>query len=82
MTGRRGRVVRRPDGSVRYESRAEQGLTIDHINLKEKDRFMGGEKVKMNICHRQNCLCHALTLQYHKYKPLSFPVGGHYLRGC
>lgn len=46
MTGRKGRVVRRPDGSVRYESRAEQGLTIDHINLKEKDRFMGGEKVR------------------------------------
>lgn len=45
MTGRKGRVVRRPDGSVRYESRAEQGLTIDHINIKEKDRFMGGEKV-------------------------------------
>ncbi|XP_070765185.1 si:ch73-63e15.2 [Enoplosus armatus] len=45
MTGRKGRVVRRPDGSVRYESRAEQGLTIEHINIKEKDRFMGGEKL-------------------------------------
>ncbi|KAM3876479.1 strawberry notch homolog 2b [Diretmus argenteus] len=45
MTGRKGRVVRRPDGSVRYESRAEQGLTIDHINVKEKDRFMSGEKL-------------------------------------
>ncbi|XP_047442828.1 protein strawberry notch homolog 2 [Mugil cephalus] len=45
MTGRKGRVVRRPDGSVRYESRAEQGLTIDHINIKEKDRFMCGEKL-------------------------------------
>ncbi|XP_038572206.1 protein strawberry notch homolog 2 isoform X2 [Micropterus salmoides] len=45
MTGRKGRVVRRPDGSVRYESRAEQGLTIEHINIKEKDRFMAGEKL-------------------------------------
>uniref|UniRef100_A0A3Q0T5L9 Protein strawberry notch homolog 2 n=1 Tax=Amphilophus citrinellus TaxID=61819 RepID=A0A3Q0T5L9_AMPCI len=45
MTGRKGRVVRRPDGTVRYESRAEQGLTIDHINIKEKDRFMNGEKL-------------------------------------
>lgn len=45
MTGRKGRVVRRPDGSVRYESRAEQGSTIDQINIKEKDRFMNGEKV-------------------------------------
>uniref|UniRef100_A0A8C9Z2T9 Protein strawberry notch homolog 2 n=1 Tax=Sander lucioperca TaxID=283035 RepID=A0A8C9Z2T9_SANLU len=45
MTGRKGRVVRCLDGSVRYESRAEQGLTIDHINIKEKDRFMGAEKL-------------------------------------
>ncbi|KAG9343655.1 hypothetical protein JZ751_013826 [Albula glossodonta] len=43
MTGRKGRVVRR-DGVVRYESRAEQG-TIDHINIQEKSRFMGGEKL-------------------------------------
>ncbi|XP_016090140.1 protein strawberry notch homolog 2-like isoform X2 [Sinocyclocheilus grahami] len=45
MTGRKGRVVRRPDGSVRYETRAEQGLTIDHINVREKERFMTGEKL-------------------------------------
>ncbi|XP_060797351.1 si:ch73-63e15.2 isoform X2 [Neoarius graeffei] len=45
MTGRKGRVVRRPDGSVRYESRAEHSHTIDHINIKEKDRFMNGEKL-------------------------------------
>uniref|UniRef100_A0AAR2KBN3 Protein strawberry notch homolog 2 n=1 Tax=Pygocentrus nattereri TaxID=42514 RepID=A0AAR2KBN3_PYGNA len=45
MTGRKGRVVRRPDGRVQYESRAEQGLTIDHVNVKEKERFMGGEKL-------------------------------------
>lgn len=44
MTGRKGRVVRMPDGSVRYESRAEQGLSIDHVNIKEKERFMSGEK--------------------------------------
>ncbi|XP_055514842.1 protein strawberry notch homolog 2-like isoform X1 [Leucoraja erinacea] len=45
MTGRKGRVVRKPDGSVCYESRAEQNLTIDHINLKEKERFMNGDKL-------------------------------------
>uniref|UniRef100_A0A8B9HED3 Protein strawberry notch homolog 2 n=1 Tax=Astyanax mexicanus TaxID=7994 RepID=A0A8B9HED3_ASTMX len=45
MTGRKGRVVRRPDGRVQYESRAEQGLTIDHVNVKEKERFMVGEKL-------------------------------------
>ncbi|XP_063074497.1 protein strawberry notch homolog 2-like isoform X2 [Engraulis encrasicolus] len=45
MTGRKGRVVRHPDGTVRYESRAEQGLTIDHVNIREKERFMCGEKL-------------------------------------
>ncbi|XP_070601133.1 protein strawberry notch homolog 2 isoform X1 [Erythrolamprus reginae] len=45
MTGRKGRVVRRPGGSVVYESRAEQGLSIDHVNLKEKERFMNGDKL-------------------------------------
>uniref|UniRef100_A0A4W3IIR5 Protein strawberry notch homolog 2 n=1 Tax=Callorhinchus milii TaxID=7868 RepID=A0A4W3IIR5_CALMI len=44
MTGRKGRVVRKADGSVCYESRAEQNLSIDHVNLKEKERFMNGEK--------------------------------------
>jgi len=46
MTGRKGRVVRQADGAVRYESRAELGHTIDHINVKEKDRFMNEEKVR------------------------------------
>ncbi|XP_051978110.1 protein strawberry notch homolog 2-like isoform X2 [Xyrauchen texanus] len=45
MTGRKGRVVRRLDGRVEYESRAEQGHTIDQINIKEKDRFMNGDKL-------------------------------------
>lgn len=45
MTGRKGRVVSRPDGTVTFESRAEQGLSIDHVNLREKQRFMSGEKV-------------------------------------
>ncbi|XP_069072442.1 protein strawberry notch homolog 2 isoform X2 [Pleurodeles waltl] len=45
MTGRKGRVVRRADGSITFESRAEQSLSIDNINLKEKERFMNGEKL-------------------------------------
>ncbi|XP_012789584.2 protein strawberry notch homolog 2 isoform X1 [Sorex araneus] len=45
MTGRKGRVVSRPDGAVTFESRAEQGLSIDHVNLREKERFMSGEKL-------------------------------------
>uniref|UniRef100_A0A2K6F1U2 Protein strawberry notch homolog 2 n=1 Tax=Propithecus coquereli TaxID=379532 RepID=A0A2K6F1U2_PROCO len=45
MTGRKGRIVSRPDGTVAFESRAEQGLSIDHVNLREKQRFMSGEKL-------------------------------------
>ncbi|KAH0625807.1 hypothetical protein JD844_034087 [Phrynosoma platyrhinos] len=46
MTGRKGRVVRQPDGSVVFETRAEPGLSIDNVNLKEKERFMNGDKVR------------------------------------
>lgn len=82
MTGRKGRVVRRPDGSVRYESRAEQGLTIDHINVKEKDRFMSGEKVghKLNAAPKISRHWKAM-LQHTVNMSVSFPVGGHHIRG-
>lgn len=69
MTGRKGRVVRRPDGTVRYESRAEQGLTIDHINLKEKDRFMSGEKVRYFTVQKNESLfswLEGLQLRFHQ----------------
>jgi hypothetical protein len=56
MTGRKGRVVSRPDGTVAFESRAEQGLSIDHVNLREKQRFMSGEKVRPSVKElRQFC---------------------------
>lgn len=54
MTGRKGRVVRCPDGSIRYETRAEQGLTIDHVNVREKERFMTGEKVTTSDLQTQS----------------------------
>ncbi|KAM4052007.1 protein strawberry notch homolog 2 isoform 4-T4 [Anomaloglossus baeobatrachus] len=44
MTGRKGRVVRRLEG-VGFESRAEQNLSIDNVNLREKERFMNGTKL-------------------------------------
>ncbi|XP_041435843.1 protein strawberry notch homolog 2 isoform X2 [Xenopus laevis] len=45
MTGRKGRVVRKSNGTVLFESRAEQNLSIDNVNLREKERFMNGEKL-------------------------------------
>lgn len=45
LTGRKGRIVQNPDGSVDYESRAEINVSLDDINMKEKKRFMNGDKL-------------------------------------
>lgn len=44
MTGRKGRVVQNEDGSIQYESRSEQDVPLETLNLTEKQRFMNGEK--------------------------------------
>lgn len=44
MTGRKGRVVQNEDGSIQYESRSEQDVPLETLNLTEKSRFMDGEK--------------------------------------
>ncbi len=44
MTGRKGRVVQDESGDVRYESRSEQDIPLETLNLTEKDRFMRGDK--------------------------------------
>ncbi|XP_048845982.1 protein strawberry notch homolog 1 isoform X2 [Brienomyrus brachyistius] len=44
MTGRKGRVVSNDDGSISYESRSEQDVPVEILNLTEKQRFMEGEK--------------------------------------
>ncbi|XP_055854465.1 protein strawberry notch isoform X5 [Episyrphus balteatus] len=44
MTGRKGRVVQSDDGSIQYESRSEQDVPLETLNLTEKQRFMDGEK--------------------------------------
>lgn len=44
MTGRKGRIVQDEKGDVRYESRSEQDIPLETLNLTEKDRFMRGEK--------------------------------------
>uniref|UniRef100_A0A2P2I206 Protein strawberry notch n=2 Tax=Hirondellea gigas TaxID=1518452 RepID=A0A2P2I206_9CRUS len=43
MTGRKGRVVQ-TDGNVIYESRSEQDVPLEVLNIKEKERFMNGDK--------------------------------------
>ena len=44
MTGRRGRVVSLPDGSVHYQLRTESDVSLEMLNLTEKQRFMDGDK--------------------------------------
>ena len=43
MTGRKGRVVTTDDGSIQYESRSEQDIPLEIMNLAEKQRFMDGK---------------------------------------
>ncbi|KAK4029142.1 protein strawberry notch [Daphnia magna] len=44
MTGRKGRVVQNDDGQVQYESRSEVDVPLEILNIREKERFMAGEK--------------------------------------
>ncbi|XP_052900926.1 protein strawberry notch [Anopheles moucheti] len=44
MTGRKGRVVQNDDGSIQYESRSEQDVPLETLNITEKQRFMDGTK--------------------------------------
>lgn len=44
MTGRKGRVVQVEDNEIQYESRAENGISLEQLNMVEKQRFMDGDK--------------------------------------
>lgn len=45
MTGRKGRVVQTANDEIQYETRAEEGCSLEQLNLREKARFMNGEKL-------------------------------------
>ena len=45
MTGRKGRVVCKPDGTVSYQPRCESDVPLEVLNLTEKKRFMDGNKL-------------------------------------
>ena len=44
MTVRKGRVVQNDNGQVQYESRSETDVPLEILNVREKERFMNGEK--------------------------------------
>jgi len=56
MTGRKGRVVCTDEG-INYESRSENDVPLEILNLTEKQRFMDGEKVKSNKFLAANHCC-------------------------
>ena len=45
MTGRKGRVVNKEDGSYVYEPRSKDDVPLELLNIAEKKRFMEGEKL-------------------------------------
>lgn len=45
MTGRKGRVVADANGTIIYESRSENDVPLEQLNLEEKKRFMNGDKL-------------------------------------
>ena len=60
MTGRKGRVVSNPDGTVSYQSRSKQDVPLELLNITEKERFMNGEKVfYITLNELCNCNCHS-----------------------
>ena len=63
MTGRRGRVVSLPDGTVQYQLRSESDVTLEMLNLTEKRRFMDGEK---NIAIISEAASSGISLQSDK----------------
>ncbi len=44
MTGRKGRIVSTEEGNIQYETRTENDVSLEMLNLVEKQRFMDDEK--------------------------------------
>lgn len=44
LTGRKRRWVKNRNGQLESQSRAEPNITLDSVNIREKDRFMYGNK--------------------------------------
>lgn len=55
MTGRKGRVVAKDDGSFVYELRSKDDVQLEVLNVAEKQRFMEGSKVII-LVKRISCL--------------------------
>jgi len=45
MTGRKGRVIAKSDGSFAYEPRSKDDVQLEVLNVAEKQRFMDGVKL-------------------------------------
>ncbi len=66
MTGRRGRVVSLPGGRIQYQLRSENEVSTEMLNIREKQRFMDGEKVfddTLPINHCSYSLCFPTSIE-------------------
>ena len=63
MTGRRGRVVTLSNGTVQYQLRTEVDVSVEMLNITEKQRFMDGEK---NIAIISEAASSGISLQSDK----------------
>lgn len=48
MTGRKGRIVQQQNGTVEYESRCENEIAMDNLNIAEKKRLQILLKIKVD----------------------------------
>jgi len=71
MTGRRGRMVSLLDGSVQYQLRSEDDVSLELLNIAEKQRFMDGEKVQTIAMQYTGNITSAFVLYYFRALPSS-----------
>lgn len=76
MTGRKGRVVQNDNGQVQYESRSETDVPLEILNVREKERFMAGEK---DVAIISEAASSGISLQVRRI--LSFDLGNGLVSG-
>ena len=53
MTGRKGRIICQENGEIQYVPRHVGDVSLENLNVKERERFMSGEKVGLTGVNRR-----------------------------
>ena len=72
MTGRKGRVVAKNNGSFVYEPRSKDDVQLEVLNVAEKQRFMEGSKVII-LAKRISCLQQTFLRSFVQILQTKFP---------